>query len=87
MATGDMKSIESIHTVLLEARREYSQLESQDLLRANPDERQLYFAKYSLLRKLIGFLDSFIVESQRLRQLEQQYAEHVEQVLELEPTA
>jgi hypothetical protein len=81
-----MKSYESIHTVLMEARREYSQLEFQNLLGANPDERQLYFAKYSLLRKLIGSLDSFIVESQRLRQLEQKYAEHVEQVLESEPT-
>jgi PhoPQ-activated pathogenicity-related protein len=56
-------------TVLLRAREEYQVLEGQELLGVSPDEREIYFRHSALLRQLIGSIESFLDEKQRLNQL------------------
>ena len=56
-------------TVLLRAREEYMSLEDQELLRISPGEREIYFRHSALLRQLIGSIESFLDEKQRLNQL------------------
>jgi len=70
----EMKGMEEVlRQVLSKAREEYGVLASWDnLLGAHEDERQLYFARYSLLKQLISSIGSFLDENQKLRQLELQ---------------
>jgi len=55
-----------LRQVLSKAQEEYAALTSWDLLRANDDERQLYFARYSLLKQLISSIESYLDENRRL---------------------
>jgi len=68
----EMKSLDVLSKVLSDAREEFAVLASWDLLGTTEGERQLYFARYSLLKELILSIESFLNEDKRLRQLEMQ---------------
>ncbi len=59
-----------MNQVLSEAQQEFSTLASSDLLGISDDEKRLYFARYSLLKKLISSIESYLDEDRKMRQLE-----------------
>ena len=61
-----------LRQVLSKAQDEYATMASWDLLRTNDEEIKIYFVRYSLLKRLINSLESFLDENQRLQQLELQ---------------
>ncbi len=63
---------EALNEILSEAKQEFIELGSSDLLWINENQRQLYFAHYSLLKKLISSIESFLNEDRKLRKLESQ---------------
>jgi hypothetical protein len=68
---------EALNEILSEAKQEFIELGSSDLLGINESQRQLYFARYSLLKRLISSIESFLDEDQKLRKLESQVQEAV----------
>jgi len=71
---SEIKNLEEIlGQILSKARDEYGLLASWDnLLTTNDEEQQIYFARYSLLKRLINSIESFLDESRRLQRLELQ---------------
>ncbi|MCJ7633153.1 hypothetical protein MUP77_12275 [Candidatus Bathyarchaeota archaeon] len=68
----ETKSIDALNEILSEAQQEFAELGSSDLLGSNESQRQLYFAHYSLLKRLISSIESFLNEDRKLRKLESQ---------------
>ena len=72
MAQEELRSFDTLSEVLSEAQKEFGALASQDLVSLGEAERELYFARYSLLKQLIISIQNLLDESNRLRRLESQ---------------
>ena len=60
---------ENLSLLLLKAREEYVTLSSQDLFAAKHDEREFYFARYSLLKHFISSVESLLDENRKVQRL------------------
>jgi len=58
--------IEQRGQVLKTAREEYTRLADVDLLKTSKEETDQYFQHLSMLRKLIGSIESFLDEGHRV---------------------